>query len=115
MLEGKPILQDPFKQMKGEDVCLASLEQDPHAMEEPIVIETPEGLGMKMPLVDLTVADIADILGEAAPIEVIGPSLSFNHLPCLIASNCRCIYPIEFSWLDYWKMGELFLHRAYLS
>lgn len=74
MLEGKPILKDPFKRMKGEDVCLAWLEQDPHAMEEPIVIETPEGLGMKMPLEELTVANIAVILGEATPIEVIGLS-----------------------------------------
>ena len=74
MLEGKPILKDPFKRMKGEDVCLTWLEQDPHAMEEPIVIETPEELGMKMPLEELTVVDIAAILGEATPIEVIGLS-----------------------------------------
>lgn len=74
MLEGKPILKDPFPRVKGEDVCLAWLEQDPHAMEEPIVIEAPEGLGMKMPLAELTVADIAVILGEATPIEVIGLS-----------------------------------------
>lgn len=72
MLEGKPILKESFKRMKGEDVCLAWLEQDPHAMEEPIVIEMPEGLGMKMPREDLTVADIAGIIGEATPIEVIG-------------------------------------------
>ena len=72
MLEGKPILRDPFKRMKGEDVSLAWVEQDPHAMKEPIVIETPEGLDMKMPLEELTVAGIAVILGEATPIEVIG-------------------------------------------
>jgi F-box/leucine-rich repeat protein 10/11 len=74
MLEGKPILKESFKRMKGEDVCLSWLEQDPHAMEEPAVIETPEGLEMKMPPKDLTVADIAKILGEATPVEVIGLS-----------------------------------------
>ena len=89
MLEGKPILNDPFKRMKGEDVCLAWLEQDPHAMEEPVVIETPEGLGMKMPLEELTVPNIAVILGEATPIEVIGLSLAchliISHVQlCLI-------------------------------
>jgi hypothetical protein len=72
MLEGKPILKESFKRMKGEDVCLAWIEQDPHAMEEPIVIETPEGLGMKMPSVELSVADISGVLGEETPIEVIG-------------------------------------------
>jgi len=72
MLEGKPILKEPFKRMKGEDVCLSWLETDPHAMEEPIVIETPEGLGMKMPPEELSVADISVTLGEATPIEVIG-------------------------------------------
>ena len=76
MLEGKPILKESFKRMKGEDVCLAWLEQDPHAMEEPIVIETPEGLGMKMPPGELSVADISEILGEATPIEVIGLTLA---------------------------------------
>lgn len=72
MLEGKPILNDSFKRMKGEDVCLAWLEQDPHAMEEPIIIEAPEGLGMTMPPKELSVTDISGTLGEATPVEVIG-------------------------------------------
>lgn len=77
MLEGKPILKETFKRMKGEEVCLAWLEQDPHAMEEPVVVETPEGLEMKMPHEELTVADVADILGKETPIEVIGlPSVA---------------------------------------
>lgn len=59
--------------MKGEDVCLAWLERDPHAMEEPIIIETPEGLGIKMPPEELSIADISETLGEATPVEVIGP------------------------------------------
>ena len=111
MLEGKPILKESFKRMKGEDVRLAWLEQDPHAMEEPIVIETPEGLEMKMPHEELSVADISKILGEVTPIEVIGLILTSY---CTVtrsnrASYCRRIYPIEFPRLDYWKMGELFL------
>jgi len=85
MLEGKPILKDSFKRMKGEDVCLAWIEQDPHAMEEPIVIETPEGLGMKMPPVELSVADISETLGEETPIEVIG--LTFASYRVVPVSN----------------------------
>ena len=75
MLEGKPILKESFKRMEGEDVCLTWLDQDSQAMEEPIVIETPEGLGMEMPPKGLTIAGIADTLGETTPIEVIGLSL----------------------------------------
>lgn len=82
MLDGKPMLKDSFKRMRGEDVCLAWVEQDPHAMEEPIIIETPEGLGMKMPPVELTVADISETLGEGTPIEVIGmPPMSNCIVP----------------------------------
>ena len=89
MLEGKPILKESFKRMKGEDVCLAWLEQDPHAMEEPIVIEAPEGLEMKMPPEELSVADISEILGEATPIEVIGSILaSYCAVPVL---NCALL------------------------
>ena len=102
--------------MKGEDVCLAWLEQDPHAMEEPIVIETSEGLDMKMPREDLTVADIADIIGEATPIEVIGLfSQPPDRLQRLIPPRYRRGYPIEFSRLDPWKVGEIFFDRAYVS
>lgn len=82
MLEGKPMLKDSFKRMKGEDVCLAWVEQDPHAMEEPVVIETPEGLGMKMPPVELSVTDISEVLGEGTPIEVIGLTpMSYRVVP----------------------------------
>ena len=116
MLEGKPILKESFKRMKGEDVCLAWIEQDPHAMEEPIVIETPEGLGVKMPPVELSVADISETLGEETPIEVIGLTfVSYRVVPCLTVLHCRCIHSIEFPRLDYWKMGKLFLDRACFS
>ena len=76
------MLKDSFKRMKGEDVCLAWVEQDSHAMEEPVIIETPEGLGMKMPPVELSVADISEVLGEGTPIEVIGLTpISYRVIP----------------------------------
>ena len=40
-------------------------------MTEPILIEQPEGLGMKMPH-DLTVADVGELVGLDTPVEVIG-------------------------------------------
>lgn len=76
-MRGKTIQPDPFKRMHGSEVAIEWLESDPSAMREPIVIEKPEGLGLKMPE-DITVTDIAEILGPSTPVEVIGechPSL----------------------------------------
>lgn len=70
-MQGKTIKPDPFKRMDGADVTVEWLETDPSAMREPIVIETPDGLGLKMPE-DITVAQIAETLGETTPVEVIG-------------------------------------------
>ncbi|KAJ8093295.1 JmjC domain-containing histone demethylation protein 1 [Marasmius tenuissimus] len=71
MMEGKPIKDDYFKRMKGSDVGLEWLNEDEEAMKEPIVIETPEGLGMKMPEEDFGVEDVALLVGENSPLEVI--------------------------------------------
>ena len=73
MMHGKTIKPDPFKRMQGADVTAEWLETDPTAMTEPIVIEKPDGLGMEMPE-DLTVADVAEIVGADTPVEVIGTS-----------------------------------------
>lgn len=71
MMQGKAIKSDPFKRMAGSEVTVEWLESDPAAMTEPFVIESAEGLGMKMPE-GLTVAGVAEILGESTPVEVIG-------------------------------------------
>lgn len=72
MMEGKVIKKDPFKRMKGSEVGIEWLENDDDAMKEPIVVETEEGLGMKMPPSGFTVDDVAEALGEDYPVEVIG-------------------------------------------
>lgn len=71
MLQGKSIKPDPFKRMAGSNVTVEWLESDPAALTEPIVIESPDGLGMKMPE-GLSVDGVAEILGESTPVEVIG-------------------------------------------
>lgn len=58
--------------MHGSDLSLSWVEEDETAMREPIVIENPDGLGMKMPSSNLTVDDIAKLVGEDTPVEVIG-------------------------------------------
>lgn len=72
MLEGKEIKGDPFKRLEGGSVGLSWLEEEEDAMTEPIVIEKPEGLGMQMPPEDFGIEDVAQIVGEDTPIEVIG-------------------------------------------
>ncbi|KAG5643910.1 hypothetical protein DXG03_009481 [Asterophora parasitica] len=71
ILEEKSIKNDPFKRLDGGDVGLHWLEEDETAMTEPIVIEKPDGLGMKMPPSDFTVDDVAELVGEDTPLEVI--------------------------------------------
>ncbi|KAH7889882.1 hypothetical protein F5I97DRAFT_1848318 [Phlebopus sp. FC_14] len=71
VIQSKPIKEDEFRRMKGADVGIEWLENDEDAMREPIVIEKPDGLGMKMPDTDFTVSDLADIIGHETPVEVI--------------------------------------------
>jgi len=76
MLETKEIKKDPFKRLQGSELE-SWLEDDEEALQEPIIIEQPEGLGMKMPPRDLTVEHVAEYIGEDTPLEVIGTPLVF--------------------------------------
>ncbi|KAF9239635.1 Clavaminate synthase-like protein [Melanogaster broomeanus] len=78
VIQSKPIKDDEFKRMKGSDVGIEWLENDEDAMREPIVIENPEGLGMKMPHENFTVSDVADIVGLETPVEVIDVASQSN-------------------------------------
>jgi F-box and leucine-rich repeat protein 10/11 len=71
MLETKEIKKDSFKRFKGSELE-EWLEQDDDALREPIVIENPEGLGMTMPPNNFSVEDVAEMIGEDTPVEVIG-------------------------------------------
>jgi F-box/leucine-rich repeat protein 10/11 len=74
MLENKKFKKDTFPRMHGSNVTVEWLEEDEDAMTEPIVVEKPDGLGMKMPPSDFTVEDVAELVGEETPVEVIGLS-----------------------------------------
>ncbi|KAG6335225.1 hypothetical protein ID866_3870 [Astraeus odoratus] len=78
VIQSKPIKNDQFKRMKGADVGIEWLEGDEGAMREPIVIESPDGLGMKMPSPECTVTDVADIVGRETPVEVIDVASQSN-------------------------------------
>ncbi|KAF8436936.1 Clavaminate synthase-like protein [Boletus edulis BED1] len=78
VIQSKPIKDDEFRRMNGSDVGLEWLEIDENAMKEPIVIENPEGLGMKMPDTNFTVSDVADMVGHETPVEVIDVATQSN-------------------------------------
>jgi F-box/leucine-rich repeat protein 10/11 len=107
MIESKDIKKDPFRRMQGSE--LESWLEDENALREPIIIEQPEGLGMKMPPRDLTVEHVAEYIGEDTPLEVIGKShpfifkIFFTYLPL-----CRCRISIDVSGVEFGEMGRLY-------
>jgi hypothetical protein len=70
--ESKVYAQDNFRRMNGSDIGLEWILSDENAMKEPIVVENPEGLGMKMPVKEMTVRDVAREVGPDTHVEVIG-------------------------------------------
>jgi len=58
--------------MKGSEVTMDWLHNDETAMTEPFVIESPEGLGMKMPPPSFTVSDVARVVGPREKVDVLG-------------------------------------------
>ncbi|KAH8110283.1 Clavaminate synthase-like protein [Phellopilus nigrolimitatus] len=70
--------RDPFRHMNGSELSLDWVDSDPSALLEPVLVETPDGLGMSMPPADLTVADVARIVGEDTPVEVMDVATQSN-------------------------------------
>jgi hypothetical protein len=70
--ESKVYIPDSFRRMNGSDIGLEWILSDENAMKEPIVVENPEGLGMKMPGKEMTVRDVAREVGPDTHVEVIG-------------------------------------------
>ncbi|RDX45442.1 Clavaminate synthase-like protein [Lentinus brumalis] len=92
MMEGKTIKKDPFRRMEGSEVGIEWLDNDESAMKEPVVIESQEGLGMKMPPPGFTVDDVVESLGEDHPVEVIDVATQAN-LPHWTLGK----------WAEYWN------------
>ena len=87
MLNSAALAADAFPRMHGSEVNAEWLERDEEAMTVPVLIETPEGLGMDMPEDSLTVKDIAEMLGEDTSVEVIGALSSYPTHPHNILIN----------------------------
>jgi len=109
MLQEKSIKGDPFKRMQGTDVDLTWVEEDEMAMREPIVIEKPDGLGMKMPSSDLSVDDVADLIGRDTPVEVIGMCHPSVFPPrYFLDALSRCCHAVYVARVDAAKVGGIY-------
>ena len=112
MLEGKDIKPHKFRRMKGDEITVEWIEHDPDAFREPILIEQPEGLGMKMPEANFSPQDVADMLGGDYPVEVIGERGSYLLSSWFTYKYRRCRNTVQCTWLDAWQVGGVFREGA---
>ena len=87
--QSKPYKPDTFRRMKGYEVGQEWIYADPKAMTEPVIIEVPEGLGMKMPPKEYTIRDVAADVGPDTPLEVIGEPPEY----CFVGQNLFIFNP----------------------
>lgn len=115
MVAAKDISPAPFRRMQGAELD-SWLDDDENALREPVIIEQPDGLGMKMPPRDLTVEHVAEYIGEDTPLEVIGAPLPQPVWPISVRQRshllllCRCRIAGRCAWLESGEVGGL--HRA---
>jgi hypothetical protein len=107
LMQGKTIAKDSFRRMPGGELTLEWLEADPDSLKNPIIVETPDGLGMKMPPTDFSVDDVAEAVGENTPVEVIGscaaPSCcSRPHARVDVATQSNCPGWTLGKWAEYY-------------
>lgn len=66
IITSKQFAVDPFKRCKGDQVNIDLIRRE--GLNEPIVFPDPTGLDMAMPRHDITVRDIADLVGKSVVI-----------------------------------------------
>ena len=103
MLETKEIKKDLFKRFNGSELE-DWLEQDDDALQEPIVIEDPDGLGMIMPPNTFSVEDVAELIGEGTPVEVIGENFVWKSC-VLLTSILQTLLPSRRLPAGIWANG----------
>ena len=103
-MEGKTIKDDSFRRMKGSVVGLEWLESDDSAMREPFVVENLEGLGMKMPDEAFSIDDVAEVVGEDTPVEVIGADYLF--ILYYVSNACIFVDVASQSNSPGWTLGK---------
>lgn len=67
----RTVVEGAFAVYEGKDLTDEWL-WGKESMLQPFVVESPEGLGMEMPSRDMSIPEIAAVVGPNTPIEVIG-------------------------------------------
>lgn len=109
VIRDKAIHPDTFRRMKGAELTREWLDQDPLAMTEPVVIESAEGLGMRMPDKEFTVDKVAELVGPDTPLEVMGECFCDNR-PARCSQRSRCGESVNIPWVDTGLLGGLLQH-----
>ncbi|ELU43885.1 JmjC domain-containing histone demethylation protein [Rhizoctonia solani AG-1 IA] len=72
IIQDKPIHPDSFKRVRGDELSKEWVERNEWAMTEPVVIDSPDGLGMMMPSEpEFGINDVVELVGADVPVEVI--------------------------------------------
>ncbi|KAJ2956101.1 hypothetical protein NQZ79_g7998 [Umbelopsis isabellina] len=69
IINSKEFATDPFKRYRGSDFSIDTIREN--GLDQPIVFEQPDDLDMTMPSPDITVRDIADLIGGDQHVDVI--------------------------------------------
>lgn len=70
-IESKSVIEGQFRVYRGEELTDEWIYGN-ESMREPFVVEEVAGLEMEMPSAEITIGEIARIVGGTTPIEVIG-------------------------------------------
>ena len=103
VLRTKPIEENRFRHMRGEELTVDWLLNDPTAMTEPIIIDSADGLDMTVPPKEMTIPDVARTVGVDTPVEVIGTASS------RLVEGCRSKLGADVasqSELAHWTLGK---------
>lgn len=103
-----------FPHIKGEDFTMNWLLANEDAMTVPLIIDEPEGLGMKMPDKNFTVSKVAAMVGPKEKVEVLGMSISvIIHCQALTDADMHIVLDVASQredkgwtlqrWADYYN------------
>ncbi|CAE6433383.1 unnamed protein product [Rhizoctonia solani] len=110
MIQDKTIHPDSFKRARGEELTKEWVEREEWAMTEPVVIESPEGLGMTMPEPEFTINDVVELVGADVPVEVIGtprsPLSTHSHSVADVATQSTSPGWTLGAWAGYYNTPE---------
>ncbi|KAJ3172626.1 JmjC domain-containing histone demethylation protein 1 [Geranomyces variabilis] len=81
ILQARTFAQESFTRLKGHELTLKWARKD--GLREPVIVESPEGLDIKMPDKDLIVDQVADLCGRQRQVDAIEVSTQSERIMTL--------------------------------